>query len=104
MNIIPFHVKLFNGGVLLVDIVVSSTCAMCTSGTRHMYPSSHCFYLLITPSCYANISFNICLCVIVNTYFLTDCTSDTYYFTITFTIPFLPDVYPFSFYIPTGLS
>ena len=95
---------IFNGGVLLVDTVMSGTCVMGTSGTRRMYSSSHCSHLLITPSCYANISFNICLCIILNTYFLTDCTSDTYYFAITFTILLSSDKYPFSFYSPTGLS
>ena len=42
-----FQVKSFNEGILLVDSVMTSPCAMCTSGTRHM-PSSHCGHLLIT--------------------------------------------------------
>ena len=45
--IILFQVKSFNDGILLVDSVMISPCAMCTSGTRHM-PSSHCGHLLIT--------------------------------------------------------
>ena len=95
MLIISFQVKSFNDGILLVDPVMSFTCAMCTSGTRHM-PSSHCGHLLIIPSCYANTFFNICFCIILNTYFLTDCLTTIYYimlyyfyFTLIYVLSFL---------------
>ena len=45
--IILFQVKSFNDGILLVDPIMASPCAMCTSGIRHML-SSHCGHLLIT--------------------------------------------------------
>ena len=43
---------------------------------------------------------HLLLCIIVNTYFLTDCFTATffYYFII------YPDIYPVSFYSPTSLS
>ena len=95
MLIISFQVKSFNDGILLVDPAMSFTCAMCTSGTRHM-PSSHCGHLLIIPPSHANTFFNICLCIILNTYFLTDCLTAIYYimlyyfsFTLICFLPFL---------------
>ena len=36
------------------------------------------YFLLLTP-CYANKFFNICLCIIMNTNFLTDCLTTIYY-------------------------
>ena len=96
--IILFQVKSFNDGILLVDPVMSTTCAMCTSGTRHM-PSSHRGHLLIIPPCYANTFFNICFCIILNTYFLTDCLTTIYY--ITFILPWYMS---FLFYSPACLS
>ena len=81
MIIISYQVKSFNDGDLLVDPVMSSPCAICTSGTRHM-PSSHCGHLLIIPPCYANTFFNICFCIILNTYFLTDCLTAIHYITL----------------------
>ena len=89
MIIISFQVKSFNDGILLVDPVMSSTCAMCTSGTRHM-PSSHRGHLLIIPSCSANTFFNICFCIILNTYFLTDCLTAIFYILFLF----YPDMCP----------
>ena len=73
---------------------------MCTCGTKHIYLSSHCIQLLITPSCYANIILNICLCIIVNTHFklilaLLLCI---------LLLLFYPDICPSSFYSPTCLS
>ena len=79
MLIFSFQVKSFNDGILLVDPVMTSTCTMCTSGTRHMYLSCHRVHLLITLSCYTNTFFNICFCIILNTYFLTDCLTAIYY-------------------------
>merc|ERR1712238_565110 len=56
-------------------------------------PSSHCGHLLIIPPCYANTFFNICLCIILNTYFLTDCLTGIFYFyfysTLIYVLPFL---------------
>jgi len=85
MIIISFQVKSFTDGIVLVDPAMSSTCALCTSGTRHM-PSSYHGHLLIIPPSYANTFFNICLCIILNTYFLTDCLTGIFYY-FTFILP-----------------
>ena len=69
---------------------MSSTCVICTSGTRHM-PSSHHGHLLIIPSCYAITFFNICFCIILNTYFLTDCLPALYFIIL---LLFYPDMCP----------
>jgi len=83
MIIISFQVKSFNDGILLVGPVMSSTCALCTSGTRHL--------LLIIPPCYAITFFNICFCIILNTYFLTDCLTALYFIIL---LLFYPDMCP----------
>ena len=66
--------------------VVQDTCRPITMVT-------YCL-LLITP-CYANTFFNICLCIILNKYFLTDCLTAIYYimlcyfyFTLICVLPF----------------
>merc|ERR1712161_58731 len=53
-------------------------------------PSSHHGHLLIIPPCYANIFFNICLCIILNTYFLTDCLTGIFIILLSF----YPDICP----------
>jgi len=49
MIIILFQVKSFNNGILLVDLVMTTPCAMFTSGTRHMPPYQR-GHLLFTSS------------------------------------------------------
>ena len=100
MITISFQVKSFNDGIFLVDPVMSSTCVLCISGTRHM-PSSQSIHLLNFPPCYANTFLNICFCIILNTYFLTDCLTTIYYIVL---LLFYPDIRPSSFYSPTSLS
>merc|ERR1712194_45162 len=58
------------------------------------------YRLLLIPPCFANTFFNICFCIILNTYFLTDCLTTIYYI-ITF---ILPRYMSFLFYSPTCLS
>ena len=86
MIIIIFQVKSFNDGILLVDPVISSTFAICTTSVLRYMLFSHRVHLLIIPPCYyANTFFNICFYIIFKTYFLTDCPTVIYY--ITFVLP-----------------
>merc|ERR1712238_553995 len=58
-------------------------------------PSSHRSHLppwvLIIPLCYANTFFTICFCIILNTYFFTDCLTALYYILL---LLFYPDLCP----------
>ena len=52
------------------------------------------YWLLLISSCYANTFFNICFCIILNTYFLTDCLTTIYFIIL---LLFYPDICPSCF-------